>query len=252
METNVRTVVEPTYSMINEIDATCKILANQVAGIKNDAKYSTAMIGALDKRLDNYKEEAEAKYTTISNRDELIRIHYISDEIPEIKLKESGDWVDLYASEDVIIPVNQQKMVPLGISMCLPCGYEAYIVPRSSTFKNYGIIMTNHHGIVDSSYCGTNDQWMFSAYCLSPKEDGLYIDESDSWLFGFLADRPWGQWILRHFCRSKYNAHRYSMVHKGDRICQFRIQEHMPAVKFMKVSELSEIDRGGFGSTGVR
>lgn len=50
--------------------------------------------------------------------------------------------------------------------MILPSGYEAHIVPRSSTFKNFGIIQTNHCGVVDESYCGDNDQWKFPAYAL--------------------------------------------------------------------------------------
>ena len=58
------------------------------------------------------------------------------------------------------------KLIPLGIAMELPAGYEAHVVPRSSTFKNYGIIQTNSMGIIDETYCGDNDQWFFPAYAL--------------------------------------------------------------------------------------
>ena len=64
-----------------------------------------------------------------------------------------GDWIDLYANADVFIPVGEMKLVPLGIAMELPKGYEAHVVPRSSTFKKWGIIQTNHCGIIDCSYC---------------------------------------------------------------------------------------------------
>ena len=57
-------------------------------------------------------------------------------------------------------------MIPLGIAMELPAGYEAHVVPRSSTFKNYGVIQTNSMGVIDETYCGDNDQWFFPAYAL--------------------------------------------------------------------------------------
>lgn len=65
---------------------------------------------------------------------------------------------------------NYGKFIPLGVGMKLPEGYEAHIVPRSSTFKNYGIIQLNHMGVVDSSYSGDNDQWMMSVYALRDTE----------------------------------------------------------------------------------
>ena len=64
------------------------------------------------------------------------------------------------------LKAGEFKLIPLGIAMELPRGYEAHIVPRSSTFKNFGIIQTNHMGVVDESYCGDNDQWFFPAYAL--------------------------------------------------------------------------------------
>ena len=54
--------------------------------------------------------------------------------------------------------------------MELPAGYEAHVVPRSSTFKNFGIIQTNHMGVIDESYCGDNDVWKFPAYALRDTE----------------------------------------------------------------------------------
>lgn len=94
-----------------------------------------------------------------------IQIKYFDKEINKITNAEGkSDWFDLRAAETVELKAGEYKLIPLGIGMILPDGYEANIVPRSSTFKNYGIIQTNHYGVIDNSYSGDNDQWRFSAY----------------------------------------------------------------------------------------
>ncbi len=95
-----------------------------------------------------------------------IKIKYFNDYIDKIKKIDIGDWVDLRcASEDEIhLKQGEFKLIPLGIAMKLPRGYEANIVPRSSTFKTYGIIQTNHFGVIDESYCGDKDQWFMPVY----------------------------------------------------------------------------------------
>ena len=95
-----------------------------------------------------------------------IKIKYFDKDIDKIEKIEKGDWIDLRAAETVELNKDEFKLIKLGVGMILPEGYEAHIVPRSSTFKNFGIIQTNHCGIVDQSYCGDNDQWMFPAYAL--------------------------------------------------------------------------------------
>lgn len=95
---------------------------------------------------------------------EKILIHYFNEEYPKLKSIENGDWVDLYTAGEVILHKNSFMLIPLGVSMKLPEGYEAIVAPRSSTFKNFGIIMTNSIGVIDESYSGTNDQWRFPAY----------------------------------------------------------------------------------------
>ena len=80
------------------------------------------------------------------------------------------NWIDLRASEDVTIKKGEFKLIPLGIAMQLPKGYEAHVVPRSSTYKNFGIIETNSMGIIDETYCGDNDQWFFPAFALRDTE----------------------------------------------------------------------------------
>ena len=93
-----------------------------------------------------------------------IRIRYLTDGIDKLEYIEGkSDWIDLRAAEDVSLKKDEHALIPLGIAMELPEGYEAHIVPRSSTFKNFGIIQTNHMGVIDNSYCGDNDQWFFPA-----------------------------------------------------------------------------------------
>ena len=92
-----------------------------------------------------------------------IKIKYFTD-IEKLEKIDKGDWIDLRSAEDVLLGKNEFKLIPLGIGMKLPEGYEAHLVPRSSTFKNFGIIQTNHMGVIDESYCGENDQWMMPVY----------------------------------------------------------------------------------------
>lgn len=140
---------------------------------------------------------------------ETIQIKYHTD-IEPLEQKEGSDWIDLRAAEEVKMSPNQFKLIPLGVSMKLPEGHEAHIVPRSSTFKTWGIIQTNHMGVIDESYCGDNDQWMMPVL-----------------------------------------ATRAVIIHKNDRICQFRIVKKQPKILFQKVDTLGEESRGGFGSTGT-
>lgn len=97
---------------------------------------------------------------------ETIKIKYFTNEIDKIKKVDNGDWIDLRAAETVEMKTGEFKLIPLGVAMELPTGYEAHVVPRSSTYKNFGIIQTNHQGVIDESYCGDNDQWWFPAYAL--------------------------------------------------------------------------------------
>lgn len=95
-----------------------------------------------------------------------IKIKYLSDKIDKLEKITKGDWIDLRAAEDITMKAGEFRLIPLGVAMQLPEGYEAHIVPRSSTFKNFGIIQTNHQGVVDSAYCGDNDQWYMPSYAL--------------------------------------------------------------------------------------
>lgn len=92
-----------------------------------------------------------------------IKIKYFTDVEPIAKI-ENGDWIDLRAAETIELKTGEFKLIPLGIGMILPDGYEANIVPRSSTFKKWGIIQTNHFAVIDNSYSGDNDQWFYPVY----------------------------------------------------------------------------------------
>ncbi len=139
-----------------------------------------------------------------------IRIKYFYDDIEKLQyIDGKSDWIDLRAAEDVEMKAGEFCLIPLGIAIELPKGYEAHVIPRSSTFKNFGIIQTNSMGLIDESYCGDNDQWFMPALAM-----------------------------------------RDTKICKNDRICQFRIMEHQPALEFESVDVLGHGDRGGFGSTG--
>ena len=98
---------------------------------------------------------------------EKIKIKYLSREIEKLRyIDGKSDWIDLRAAEEVVMKKGEFKLISLGVAMELPKGYEAHIVPRSSTFKNFGIIQTNHCGIIDESYCSNEDVWMFPALAI--------------------------------------------------------------------------------------
>lgn len=98
---------------------------------------------------------------------ETINIKYLTDSIDKLTyIDGKSDWIDLRAAETVDMDPMEFKLIPLGIAMQLPAGYEAHVIPRSSTFKNFGIIQANSMGLIDESYCGDNDQWHFPAIAL--------------------------------------------------------------------------------------
>lgn len=142
---------------------------------------------------------------------ETIKIKYFNDEIKKLEyIDGKSDWIDLRAAEEVELKAGEFKLISLGVAMKLPKGYEAHVCPRSSTFKNFGIIQANSMGIIDGSYCGDEDVWKFPAIAL-----------------------------------------RDTKISINDRICQFRIMKNQPRIEFETVTKLSDVSRGGFGSTGT-
>lgn len=110
-------------------------------------------------------------------RTEVVEIKYHSDQVERLKyiggLK--SDWVDLRAAEDVVMKEGEFALISLGISVKLPKGYEMIIVPRSSTFKNFGILQTNSMGVIDETYCGDNDIIRFPA--LAVRDTEIHVND---------------------------------------------------------------------------
>lgn len=142
---------------------------------------------------------------------ETIKIKYFDKDIEKLEYigGDKSNWIDLRSAEIVHLKKGEFHLIPLGVGMKLPEGYEAHVVPRSSTYKNFKVIQTNHMGIIDNSYSGDSDQWMMPVIAM---ED--------------------------------------TVIHKNDRICQFRIEKIQPQIEFEEVEYLDEVSRSGFGSTG--
>lgn len=138
-----------------------------------------------------------------------VRINAHGNALPEAH----GEWIDLCTAEDTTLSFLEYKIISLGISIEIPAGYYAHIVPRSSTFGKWGILLANSMGVIENDYCGDGDVWGFPAVCL--RKDGTTIP-------------------------------------KGTRICQFRLVEKAPPVEFVQVESLGNENRGGYGSTGER
>ena len=97
---------------------------------------------------------------------EKIQIKYFDNEIDKVEKISKGDLIDLRSAETVHLKKGEFHLIPLGVGMILPSGYKANVYPRSSTYKNFGIILANSVGQIDASFCGDNDQWMFPAIAL--------------------------------------------------------------------------------------
>lgn len=138
----------------------------------------------------------------------VVKILYHDKELKRIK--QYGNFIDLRASKDYHLEFGEYALIDLGISIKLPKGYWAQLVPRSSSFKNYGFILTNSFGVIDNDFCGENDRWKLSVLCLSKKGTN---------------------------------------IKKNDRICQFRIVKDHDFV-CEEVDHLDDKERGGFGHTG--
>lgn len=90
-----------------------------------------------------------------------IRIKYHTDKIEKLRYIDGvSDWIDLRAAKDYDLKKGDFTLIDLGVSVMLPDGYEMLIAPRSSTYKNFGLIQTNSVGVVDESYCGDDDVLM--------------------------------------------------------------------------------------------
>jgi hypothetical protein len=102
---------------------------------------------------------------------ETIKIKYFTDKIDKLcYIAGNSDWIDLRVAEDVVMKKGEFRLIRLGVAMELPQGYEAHVVPRSSTYKNFGLIQTNHMGVIDESYKGDADEWKWPALAMRDTE----------------------------------------------------------------------------------
>ena len=174
-----------------------------------DRKYRKFFVIYKDGNIFSYDAEQAGLFDHVKMVVPL-KVKYFSEDIEKLRyIDGKSDWIDLRASEDFELKKGEFKLIPLGIAVELPTGYEAHMIPRSSTYKNFHILQTNSMGLIDESYCGDNDQWYFPALAM---ED--------------------------------------TVIHKNDRICQFRIMKHQPELQIIEVEHLTGADRGGIGSTG--
>lgn len=162
---------------------------------------------------------------------------------PEIL--EKGDWIDLRAANNIIMHAPQAgtlkihkvggkenshrdvefdfQLIPLGVAMQLPKGFEAVMLPRSSTYKNFGIIEANSEGVIDHSYCGNNDEWKFPAVAFRDTE--IHVND--------------------RICQFRIQPSQKATVWQ-------KIKWLLSSgVKIVEVDSLSNKDREGIGSTGV-
>lgn len=157
-----------------------------------------------------FNDSANNNINKIDNKIDIDVMYHNPDLIP-INLLEKGDWIDLRAAKEYKLFSGEFYLIDLGISIKLPEGYEAHIVPRSSSFKNWGIIQTNGIGIIDNSYCGENDVWMMPV--LATKGADIHVND--------------------RVCQ-------FRIVKKMSNNIEINTVEH-----------LNTQDRGGFGSTGT-
>ena len=102
---------------------------------------------------------------------ETIKIKYFTEKIEKLcYIAGNSDWIDLRVAEDVVMKKGEFRLIRLGVAMELPQGYEAHVVPRSSTYKNFGLIQTNHMGVIDESYKGDADEWKWPALAMRDTE----------------------------------------------------------------------------------
>ena len=151
----------------------------------------------------------------------VLKIKYADKNFPTLEITEKGDWIDLKSTKDYELKAGESAMIDLGVAMKIPNRFEAWLVPRSGTFKKYGLIQTNGIGIIDNSYSGNNDIWMMPVYATRDTK----VCKGDRLCQFRLVERM----------SAIFNggSHSYSKLY------------------ILETNQLDDIDRGVFGSTGV-
>lgn len=154
----------------NSMIGSVNFMTSVVSGM-NNAKISINGLGTFsiedgpDMEVDLGHMEDKLK-TAFKPAGMKITVQYLDPTVNRLKIEKKGDWIDLYAAETVELKQGEHRLIHLGVAMKLPEGYEAHIVPRSSTFKKWGIIQANHVGIIDNSYSGPEDWWKMSVIAM--------------------------------------------------------------------------------------
>ena len=171
-----------------------------------------------------------------------IEVMYHDKDMPKLENIEDENvsvMIDLYTSEDYELEVGKFYTLDLGVSIKVPNGMQGTLVPRSSTFKKYGILQTNGIGSIDTTYCGKNDVWGMPIFIpmfqddildiMSQFNEALRIGEQDN---------------------SKWFTFRTVKIPKHTRLCQFEVRPTMGLLDIEEKDLSSEENRGGFGHTG--
>lgn len=141
-----------------------------------------------------------------------IKVKYLVPDLGPIKQAHKKEWFDLRAAKDYRLRPGRLYYIHLGVAIELPAGCEAILAMRSSASRKYKIMPANGIGVIDNKYCGDNDEWIMPVVCFGNKNQ---------------------------------------FIHKGDRICQFKVVKQQPLYDIRIVDMLNNPDRKGLGSTGI-
>ena len=169
----------------------------------------------------NMNEEEES--LLISKHSAILKIRYADKDFPTLVINNKGDWIDLKATSDYELKAGESAFINLGVAMKLPDEFEAWLVPRSGTFKKYGLIQTNGIGIIDNSYSGNNDIWMMPVYATRDTK----VCRGDRLC----------QFRLTERMGSIFNSFGHNFEYRN--------------LYILETEQLDDADRGGFGSTGI-
>ena len=172
--------------------------------------------------LKDYANMNEQAKSFIDNYPVVLKIRYADKDFPTLNMTEKGDWIDIKATKDYDLKAGESEFIDLGVAMNLPSNYEAWLVPRSGTFKKYGLIQTNGTGIIDNSYSGNNDIWMMPVY----------------------ATRD------THVAKGERLCQFRLVERMSVNFSPFRISQSHCDLYIVETDQLDDIDRGGFGSSG--
>lgn len=141
-----------------------------------------------------------------------VKIKRFDKTLPLPEYKTSGAAaIDLYTRENITVPPRQIAYIPLNNALAIPKGCVGLLLARSSTHK-MGLMAANGVGIIDSDYCGDNDELLFAAYNFTDKD---------------------------------------VTIEKGTRVAQYMLV-NFQKMEIEEVESLDNPDRGGFGSTGKK